>query len=256
MVQRKASFVWRLGPKRLLAWIHLSSFSFLFCRRPRVRARVPIIPGRGLVGKSRDSVVSQMQAQEPELEMWPWDDGDREEGEEWFTPRPFEAAAAAEEYSLEDYEATAVIHPFGRGQFRTVAMHVVIPPIVLDEFLKGKDRRSLWTWPDDDDEHIETKKYSTASAAANVNCEEWVPKAHTSSSKMGGVKSPSPLPGSSLHSHVGGSCGAVGRGRGMPNRGMGAETRVVKAKVSGRGRAMRTRAEIGRIPLRKPVSPL
>ena len=179
-------------------------------------------------GESRDSDA---------LEMWPWDeDGD---SEEWFSPRSF---AAAEHNQEEEYESTAVKHPFGRGQYKTVAQHVVIPPIVLDKLLKGKGRHSPWRWPADPEPKPRVIKSSSGSSG---NTTKWRPvkTTWTWKGKMGGVHSPSPTPTASS--------------RGVGQRGTGVSPRL-KAKVSGRGRALKMRAEQNRAPLRKPgkmVSP-
>ena len=167
--------------------------------------------------------------------MWPWDeDGD---SEEWFSPRSF---AAAEHNQEEEYESTAVKHPFGRGQYKTVAQHVVIPPIVLDKLLKGKGRHSPWTWPADPEPKPPVIKSSSGSRG---NTTKWRPVKTTWKGKMGGVHSPSPTPAASS--------------RGVGQKGTGVNPRL-KAKVSGRGRALKMRAEQNRAPLRKPgkmVSP-
>lgn len=59
---------------------------------------------------------------------------------------------AVDEFSVldidDDYgiEATAVLHPFGRGQFKELAERAIIPDILLDELIKThRERDSLST---------------------------------------------------------------------------------------------------------------
>ena len=166
------------------------------------------------------------------MAMWTWD----EEDSEWFSPQPFAGGCSQEGEEEEERVAKAVIHPFGRGKFRTMAEHVVIPPMVIDAILKGKGRDSPWTWPAEQEQEVRPPPQPKIKPT-RPKCTE----------KMGGVKNPALSP--SCHSG----------GRGMGRRRVEGSTTLstsasprLKPKVSGRGRALKMRAERYGNPLRRP----
>ena len=186
------------------------------------------------------------------MDSWIWDD-DEEEDAEWFSPTPFSGGdVVRREEEEEEGVARAVLHPFGRGQFKAVAQQVVIPPIVLEELLKGKGRDVDLSWPHDS---AGSRTRARASAEAKFKAKSrptWTPQ-------MGGVRSPytyttSPAMRPSL-SHS----SRVSNGASIDqDRSSGVSPKTSKVRVSGRGRALKMRAEQYRSTLRKPgqgVSP-
>ena len=218
MIQGEASFVGRFGAKRLLARIHaVLSISPQAISRSKVEVQGLHVRTYA-DSESRDSDT---------MAMWTWD----EEDSEWFSPQPF-AAGRSQETEEEERDAKAVIHPFGRGKFKTVAEHVVIPPIVIDAILKGKGRDSPWTWPSEQEQEEQAAR---------------PPPKPKYTERMGGVKEPAPFP----------SCCSGGRGLSQHGVGVSMMSSVstsprLKPKVSGRGRALKMRAERYGNPLRKP----
>ena len=160
------------------------------------------------------------------------------------------------------YEPTAVTHPFGHRQFRAMAEKLVIPPMVLDLMLKGKDRdysatstrpRSAWkpisalARPNEssrDRERAANRDRSRSPASRSKNETTWT-------GKMGGVRdhTPSAPP-------MRGFSAAIGRGVGKVPMQVGGATSSMKPRISGRGRALRMRAERGGAPLRRPGRPV
>ena len=169
------------------------------------------------------------------------------------------------------YEPTAVVHPFSHRQFRAVAEKLVIPPMVLDLMLKDKDC-------DYSDDATSTRPRSTwkltsASArrpnessrdrerAADRNRSKNIKTTWTG--KMGGVRDHSPSAPTaatrpSRSRSRGRGTAASGRGTctdRIPVR-MGGATSGLRPRVSGRGRALKMRAEKGGALLRKPGQPV
>ena len=159
------------------------------------------------------------------------------------------------------YEPTAVIHPFGHRQFRAMAEKLVIPPMVLDLMLKGKDRdysgtstRPKSTWkpistparPSEssrDRERAANRDRSRSPASRSKNETTWT-------GKMGGVRDHTPSAPPMRPSR--GFSAAIGRGVGKVPVQVGGATSSMKPRISGRGRALRMRAERGGAPLRRP----
>ena len=187
--------------------------------------------------------ASENESRDSDMALWPWEE---DKDSEWFSPQPFAADGRSKEHD-EERAAKAVIHPFGRGKFRTVAEHVVIPPIVVDAILKGKGRDSPWTWPAEPADQRPAPKPERALGRGT----KWKPKHKWPkwTGQMGGVKSAAPSPPS------------YGSGGGISRSLVGGATKTSpqsKPKLSGRGRALKMRAERYGIPLRKPgglVSP-
>ena len=170
------------------------------------------------------------------------------------------------------YEPTAVTHPFSHREFRSMAEKFVIPPMVLDLMLKGKDHnysgastrpRSTWKPIPRASESSRNRERATnhdrsRSPASGLRSK----KATTWTGKMGGVRdhTPSaPLAMSTRPPARGrGFSAAVGRGVGVVPVQVGGATSStsMKPKVSGRGRALRMRAERGGAPLRRPGRPV
>ena len=197
------------------------------------------------------------------MELW-----DEEQGDWTSTPVDYGELLNGKK---DAYESTAVIHPFGHRQFRAMAQKLVIPPMVLDLMLKGKDRdysstrrpRSTWKPVSAPSRPIESSR--DRERAAN-RYRSRLPASRSRSrakdettwiGKMGGVRghtstSPPPMRPSR------GFSAAIGRGVGGVR--VGGATSSMKPKISGRGHALslRMRAERGGVPLRKPgrlVSP-
>ena len=159
------------------------------------------------------------------------------------------------------YEPKAVIHPFGHRQFRAMAEKLVIPPMVLDLMLKGKDHdysgtssRPKSTWKpasaparscesSQDRERVTNRDRLRSPASRSKNETTWT-------GKMGGVRSHTPS--APLMRPSRGFSAAIGRGVGKVPMQVGGATSSMKPRISGRGRALRMRAERGGAPLRKP----
>lgn len=167
--------------------------------------------------------VSKMNSRDSE---WVLDDG---EGGEWFTPVSFGAKPARET----TWEPTAVMHPFGRSQFRRVAENVTIPPAVLDIMLNGKDRDRPWVWPETDKE-----------AEVSSSGRKWTPR-------MCGVTSHATVTINSHYLRPAPNRSGSRDGTGIGHGGMGMSP-MKGPKPSGRGRALHMRAERYKAPLRRP----
>lgn len=62
---------------------------------------------------------------------------------DWNWERHFDSRESFREHDR--YEATVVPHPFGRGQFRELAMKAVIPKIVLDAIVNKHGGDPSWS---------------------------------------------------------------------------------------------------------------
>ena len=200
------------------------------------------------------------------MELW-----DEEQGD-WTSTRVDYGELLNEK--KDPYEPTLVNHPFSHREFQAMAQKLVIPPMVLDLMLKGKDRdysdtstrRPGSTWkpipaparPNESsrDQGRAADRNRSRSPAPRTRTRSRAAKKETTwTGKMGGVrdhtpKSPPPMRPSR------GFRAAVGRGVGGVQ--VGGATSSMKPKISGRGRALslRMRAEKGGAPLRKPGQPV
>ena len=183
------------------------------------------------------------------MELWD------EEQEEWIPTRFDYGELLSDKENA--YEPTVVIHPFSHRQFRATAQKLVIPPMVLDLMMKGKDcDLSLSSDPNARPKWKPTPAPTESSRGTAINRDRsTTTKSETASTwtgKMGGVRGPAPsmpaLPscGTSASFSIGrgGGGGVVGR--------VGGTTSSGRPRISGRGRALRMRAERGGALLRKP----
>ena len=64
---------------------------------------------------------------------------------DWNWEKHFDSRVAAPPFGVHRHEATAVLHPFGRGEFKELARKAVIPKIVLDAIVNKHGNERSWS---------------------------------------------------------------------------------------------------------------
>ena len=198
------------------------------------------------------------------MELW---DDEKGEWTSYSTEADYRELIDGEE---DPYEPTAVVHPFSHRQFRAVAKKLIIPPMVLDLMLKDKDcdysddatsMRPRSTWKPIS---ASARRPSESSRDRQREADRSRSKNKTTwTGKMGGVRDHSPSASAPTAATRPSRSRSRGRGTAASGRGtdrvpvqMGGATSGLRPRISGRGRALRMRAERGGALLRRPGQPV